>query len=156
MSRLMSGSDGARTRAETVGHRSDSVDLAPSLGAVGLARLHVRRALHGWGLDELEEDAAQVVSEVTANAIEAHAREGLSEPVRLTLVAGLRTLLIVVRDASPSLPSSPSPAGCPGLDDESGRGLFLVDALAAAWDTKVLPSGGKAVRVLLRGSRQAR
>lgn len=134
------------------GYRSDSVALAPSLGAVGLARLHVRRTLHGWGLEELEADASQIVSEVVANAIEAHCRDGLSAPVRLTLLVGLRTLLIVVRDASPA---PLVPAVGPGLDAESGRGLFLVDALAAAWNVKNLSGGGKAVRVLLRGPHRA-
>lgn len=102
------------------------------------------------GLNELEADARQVVSEIVTNAIEAHRRERIEGPVRLTLLAGLRTVLIAVRDASVA---QPVPA-CPGSDDESGRGLLIVDARAATWDTKVAPGGGKTVRVLLRGSRR--
>jgi len=46
--------------------------------------------------------------------------------------------------------------GRPGEDDESGRGLFIVNALADQWDVKPLQGGGKAVRVFLRGKRQVR
>jgi hypothetical protein len=74
----------------------------------------------------------------------AHCRERLDSPIRLTLLAGLRTALIVVRDASGS---PPVPAG-PGDDDENGRGLLIVDALSAGWGWKPAP-GGKVVRVLV-------
>lgn len=131
---------------------SDSVDLAPHTGSVGVARLHVRRVLRAWGLDELGDDAEQVVSEVTANAVEAHRREHLEMPVRVVLLAGLRTLLVIVRDGSAGEPAM----GRPGEDDESGRGLFIVNALADQWDVKPLQGGGKAVRVFLRGKRQVR
>ncbi|MCL2582374.1 MAG: ATP-binding protein [Streptosporangiales bacterium] len=132
-------------------YRSDSIDLAPHPGAVALARLHVRRTLGVWDLGELEADASQVTSEIVANAIEAHHHEHLNAPVRLTLLAGLRTLLIAVRDASTAMPVPAQP----GPDLESGRGLLTVSALAAQWDAKPLAGGGKTVRALLRGSRRA-
>lgn len=127
-------------------YRSDHIDLAPHPGAVAVARLHVRRALSDWDLDDLSDDVGQVVSEIVANAIEAHRREHLNTPVRLTLLAGLRTVLIAVRDASAA---QPVPA-CPAPDAESGRGLLIVKALAVKWDTKPAPGGGKTVRALLR------
>lgn len=127
-------------------YRSDSITLAPHPGAVAVARLHVRRALTAWDLDELGDEAVQVVSEIIANSIEAHRREHLNAPVRLTLLAGLRTVLIAVRDASAAQPVPARPAS----DDESGRGLLIVDALAAKWDVKPAPDGGKTIRVLLR------
>ncbi|MEY6564990.1 hypothetical protein AB8B12_08570 [Streptomyces sp. PGLac3x] len=41
--------------------------------------------------------------------------------------------------------SRPAPPGAapapPGPEDESGRGLVLVDALAAEWGTELLPWG---------------
>lgn len=129
---------------------SDAIEFAAHPAAVSAARLRTRRALRAWGLDELSADAEQVVSELTANAVEAHHREHLAAPVRLTLLAGLRTLLIVVRDASPTPPS-------PTLltdDGESGRGLIIVDVLASAWNWKPAPGGGKTVRAFLRGHRQ--
>lgn len=130
-------------------YRSDSLKFGPCLGAVAMARLHTRVMLGAWELGELEAEAIQIVSELTANAIEAHRREHLEAPVRLTLLAGLRTLLIVVRDAAGSMPQR----GTPDETSEHGRGLLLVDTLAARWDCKINPDGGKTVRALLRGER---
>lgn len=132
-------------------YRSDTIEFAPHPAVVAEARLRTRQALRAWDLDDLYDEAAQIVSELTTNSVEAHRREARPGPIRLTLLAGLRTLLIAVRDASPAPPTL-SP-----LDDdaESGRGLFIVETLAAAWSWKPSPSGGKTVRVLLRGARRA-
>jgi anti-sigma regulatory factor (Ser/Thr protein kinase) len=91
-----------------------------------------------------------VVSELATNAVQAHRREHLTEPIRLTLLAGLRTVLIAVRDASASQPASSTADS----NAEHGRGLFIVEALAAAWSWKPAPGGGKTVRVLLRPARK--
>lgn len=128
--------------------RSDSLELGAYASAVPSARLHTRAVLAEWGLAELADDAETVVAELTANAIEAHQSSGIDAPVRLTLIAGPRTVLIVVRDASSGAPV----AGCPGDWDEAGRGLILVEALSARWDWKPFPDGGKAVRALIRPS----
>lgn len=129
--------------------RSDSLQFGPSPGAAALARLHTRVVLDAWDLGELTVEAAQIVSELVTNAIEAHRREHLNAPVRLTLLAGLRTVLIVVRDAAGSMPQR----GVPDETSEHGRGLFIVDALADRWDCKIRRDGGKTVRALLRGER---
>lgn len=137
--------------APPVRYRSDTIEFAPHPAAVAEARLHTRQSLRAWALNDLYDEAAQIVSELTTNSVEAHRREGLVAPVRLTLLAGLRTVLIAVHDASPV-----PPVVLPLDDDaESGRGLFIVEALAAAWSWKLSPSGGKTVRVLLRGARPA-
>lgn len=128
---------------------SDSTELAAHPAAVGTARLHVRRVLRDWDLEELADDAELAVSEAMSNSVQAHQREHLSEPVCLTLLAGLRTLLIIVRDASDRQPVFRSP----DLDAEDGRGLFLIDAIAARWDFKAVPGGGKALRIFLRCAR---
>lgn len=131
-------------------YRSDSVEFAPHPAVVSAARLRTERNLRAWDLEELAADTTQVVSELVSNAVQAHRREQLSAPVRLTLLGGLRTVLIVVRDASDSPPAKiPS---VPDLDGESGRGLCIVDVLSAAWCWKPAPGGGKTVRALLRGS----
>ncbi|MCL2583267.1 MAG: ATP-binding protein [Streptosporangiales bacterium] len=132
-------------------YRSDSAEFGACPGAVALARLHTRVVLAAWDLEELAEAATQVVSELMTNAIEAHQRERLDAPVRLTLLAGLRTILIVVRDSAAGTPR-PEDAGETG---EHGRGLIIVDALAARWDCRVRPDGGKTIRALLRGARHA-
>lgn len=121
---------------------SDSLVLGPFAGAVPSARLHTRAVLAEWGLDELAADAEIVVAELVANAVQAHQREGRDAPVRLTLLAGPRSVLIVVRDGSndPPVPGTPDP------EAERGRGLLLVEALTAAWTWKPAPTGGKVVR----------
>lgn len=133
-------------------YRSDSIGFAPHPAVVSAARLRTRRALRSWGLEELAADSAQVVSELMSNAVQAHRREHLNAPIRLTLLAGLRTVLIVVRDASPAPPAPAS--AVVDLDGESGRGLCIVDALSSNWCWKTAPGGGKTVRALLRGSRR--
>lgn len=131
--------------------RSSALELGAYPDAVPSARLHTRAILDEWELGELAGDAAQIVSELVANSVEAHKRERLDAPVRLTLLAGLRTLLIAVRDASgsPPVPGDPSDA------DETGRGLLIVEALSAHWNWKAAPGGGKVVRALIRGQGHA-
>lgn len=126
--------------------RSDSIEMAAIPGTVPLARARTRVLLWEWGLDELADDAEQVIAELLANSVEATAEAGLEAPVRLTLIAGLRTLLIAVWDACPDPPVPQDPV----LAAESGRGLIIVDALAARWDWKPAPAG-KVTRALLRG-----
>lgn len=132
-------------------YRSDSVEFAPHPAVVSAARLRAQRALRAWNLEELAADCAQVVSELVSNALQAHRREHLNAPIRLTLLGGLRTVLIVVRDASDSPPATVPVV--PDLDGESGRGLCIVDVLSSAWCWKPAPGGGKTVRALLRASR---
>ncbi|MBO0804071.1 MAG: ATP-binding protein [Nocardiopsaceae bacterium] len=127
--------------------RSDSLELGAYPSAVPSARLHVRTILAEWGLAELADDAESVAAELVGNGVAAHRREHLDAPLRITLLAGLRTVLIVVRDAS----SDPPVSRDPGDDAENGRGLLLVDAFSARWDSKPAPGGGKVVRAEIRG-----
>lgn len=126
--------------------RSDSLVLGPLAGAVPSARLHTRAVLAEWNLEELREDAETVVAELVANAVQAHQREETDAPVRLTLLAGERAVLVVVRDAS----DNPPVPRTPGDDAERGRGLLLVEAFAASWCWKRAPGGGKVVRAEFR------
>ena len=132
--------------ATLVPYRSDVVEFAAHPAVVATARLHIRGVLRTWELKEFSEDAEQVVSEAITNSVEAHQREHLCEPVRLTLLAGLDTLLIIVRDRS----DLRTVLGTPDINDEDGRGLLIVNAIAAVWDVKAVPGGGKALRVLLK------
>lgn len=129
--------------------RSDSIEFAAHPAVAACARRRTRLALRAWNLEELADEAEQVVTELIVNSVEAHRREHLAAPVRLTLLAGLRTVLIAVRDASDGAPLPR--AAAPG--DEDGRGLLIVDALCAKWNVKTAPGGGKTVRCLLTGRR---
>lgn len=105
----------------------------------------IRDVLRQWGLDDLVSTAELLVSELVSNALR-HA----SGPLHLTLerVSGLRCL---VSDGSADLPR-PADAG---PEDECGRGLLLVDMLAAQWGCEGGP-GGKSVWFELSGDPCAR
>lgn len=148
-------------------YRSSSLDLGSYPSTVPFARRHTGDILREWELSELSGDAASVVTELVENAVQATNRAGLHAPVRLTLLAGLRTVLVVVRDFVADPPSPRQPAvDIPAADDlaawagddeadpdQHGRGLLIVAALSACWDWKPCPGGGKVVRALIRGQR---
>lgn len=67
-------------------------------------------------------------------------------PVRLWMLSDRAQVMIAVWDANPHLPTRVD------ADDlaESGRGLRLVDAIAAHWEARATPQrGGKVVRALV-------
>ncbi|MFI6445717.1 ATP-binding protein [Kitasatospora sp. NPDC050543] len=101
------------------------------------ARKLVMQAARGWRvLDEAAlGDLELCTAEIVANAVE-HTRD-----VSMVRVSGTKFgVRVEVTDTDPQLPQ-PS---APDLDRESGRGLLLVDALAAGWGAH--PSGtGKTV-----------
>jgi anti-sigma regulatory factor (Ser/Thr protein kinase) len=152
-----------RDRQPRHGDRSDSLEFGAYPGAVPSARLHARAVLAEWGLAELSGDTESVITELVENAVQATSRAGLAAPVRLTLIAGLRTVLAVVRDAVADPPAPRHHADGLGPwagDDEAdpdqhGNGLIIVTALSSRWDWKPTPDGGKAVRALIRGQRRA-
>ncbi|MFF5158402.1 ATP-binding protein [Streptomyces sp. NPDC000348] len=99
--------------------------------ACSSARTVIRDVLRRWGLEDLVPTAELLVSELVSNALR-HA----SGPLRLTLerVSGLRCL---VSDGTADLPR-PADAG---PEEECGRGLALVDMLAARWGCETGPEG---------------
>jgi anti-sigma regulatory factor (Ser/Thr protein kinase) len=117
----------ARPTAGPITSRERTSDLTlpgSTTAAAGTARRHTHDILDTWGLPQDDVDTAMlVVSELVANA-EQHTTGCVT--VRLTLRRGTE-LLVAVRDTSPALPQQP-PGARP--DQESGRGLEIVDALA--------------------------
>ncbi|MEU9178913.1 ATP-binding protein [Streptomyces sp. NPDC048550] len=107
-----------------------------------LARLLATAELHDWDLPpHVAERAAQIIAELTANAVlHAHVR-GRSFRLTLTLDRAAGPLRIEVTDARGDRP--PTPRHTP--DDTSGRGLLLVAALADSWGSEPYPPGGKTV-----------
>ena len=101
----------------------------PQLGAVRAARSLVEGACRAWHLDDMREDAALIISELAANAVE-HGRTDLTATV---FDDGCR-LHLAVHDRNPRYPffEEPAPARS-GRLDERGRGLRLVRAVASAW-----------------------
>ncbi|GAA1789360.1 response regulator transcription factor [Nocardioides hankookensis] len=124
---------------ESVGRANDAeavLDLPNDLSSVSLARRFVRTTLSDWGIEEPLDDAQLVVSELAANAL-THADS--SYRVRLTTSGA--ALRIEVEDGGVGTPE-PQPLT---EDEEHGRGLHLVGALAASWGMDAGETGGKRV-----------
>jgi anti-sigma regulatory factor (Ser/Thr protein kinase) len=118
------------------------LDLGAVLTAPGCARAWTREILWEWGLACLADAAEIVVSELVANSV--NASRGLDRPfIRLILILDRGELVILVRDSHPGAPQ----ARHPGADDESGRGLVLVEAVSDRFGWYPLEGGspGKVV-----------
>ena len=120
------------------------LDLGALLTAPGSARGHVGNVLREWGLKEFIDAAEMVVSELVSNSMLA-TREmswpGPRPPVLLWLLSDGRRVLVLVWDGVPR-PPRPREAG---PDDESGRGLAIVDALSDEWAS--YPAGDRGGKV---------
>lgn len=128
-----SGTDRAAPEAARAGPASTGVtpagrDVAVTLpctaDSAGEARRRVVDACRTWGCATLCDAAELIVAELVGNAVR-HARTRIQLSVRRTP----HGVLVEVHDDSPRLPERREP----GLFDESGRGLWLVDAMAERW-----------------------
>ncbi|MDQ0772708.1 anti-sigma regulatory factor (Ser/Thr protein kinase) [Streptomyces aurantiacus] len=120
----------------------------PSLRtSVRTARDTVRRHLHTWRLPgDVCTDAVLLVSELATNAV-IHS-EGTRMLCGLSLTSRERLRLEVHDDGHPM--ARPSGAR-PGSEDESGRGLLIVEQLADSWGAAPsLHTRGNAVWAVLR------
>lgn len=104
---------------------------------VGLLRKAAAAQLDQWGIREAAGDAELLVTELAANVVK-HVGKGAS--ATLVLESQSNRLRIEVHDKSRAVPS-PRTANC---EEECGRGLHLLVALALEWGT-VLTAAGKAV-----------
>lgn len=111
------------------------VELPATLTSGREARRFLRATLPGWGAEHLLDDAQLLTSELVNNAI-VHASSAVR--VRLRFTRGCLRIEVTDQGAG-ALERQP---GSP--DDTSGRGLHLVDALAASWGTSA-DRGGKVV-----------
>ena len=123
----------ARTPAAPLA--SAHATLRPEPQQVAAGRRFTRQTLTAWQRTELADTACLLVSEILTNAVH-HARQAIG----LRLHDTAREVIAEITDDNPQLPQRtlPAPAG------ESGRGLTLVESLAATWGAR--PSGtGKTV-----------
>lgn len=125
-------------------------------GAVPCARHHARQLLWDLGLKEFIELVEFVVSELVTNAVrasgglDATSREAqcAREIVRLWLSVEADGVLVLVWDGSPAKPQRQ--ALQPAAD--SGRGLYLVELLSAAWGCfEIADQPGKVVWARCQG-----
>jgi anti-sigma regulatory factor (Ser/Thr protein kinase) len=110
------------------------LELAALPSAVSCARGHVRSVAREWGVGDLAETAELLVSELVTNAIRASDRLRIRADLAIVPVIGLWlvsdqiSLVIHVWDGNGDEMPVRRDAGA---DDEAGRGLMLVDALAS-------------------------
>ncbi len=104
--------------------------------SVADARARIRARLSEWGADaELRDDAGLVVTELFTNAV----RHTDSKHI----MCALRDIGPYVRlEVTDQGCADASPVPCTATDDEEGgRGLLLVSALAAAWGSDPAADG---------------
>jgi anti-sigma regulatory factor (Ser/Thr protein kinase) len=124
-------------------------ELPAGLASARQARSAVRHALAAWGMDDRDGDAELLASELVANAAE-HA----AGPVSLALRRharpdGQRGITCEVTDTSSGLPRP----GQARPDDERGRGLAIVTALADASGVRAEAAGKTTWFTLALGDR---
>ena len=123
-----------------------SLVLGALPGAVPCARLHARQVLWEWAVPVDVDTAELLVSELVTNGLKAAWATHSDPPISLTLSASGNVLAIEVWDGNPHPPVLRElDDGVPPLDDESGRGLFLVHALSEKWGW--YPTGNPAGKV---------
>ncbi len=109
---------------------SHTFDAQP--GSVREARQFLRGCLEAWSAHSYGLSGEQVVSELATNAA-LHARSEYTVHLRLDA----DSLLVEVTDSTTVLPQERRYA----VDATTGRGLMLVDALAADWGVQSSPTG---------------
>jgi anti-sigma regulatory factor (Ser/Thr protein kinase) len=127
---------------ETARPLQTHLELAAMPSAVPCARGHVRSVAHEWGLADFADTAALLASEIVTNAVRASARLRTAGPpvVKLRITSDGESLVIRVWDASQAMPVRQEA----GPNDDSGRGLMIIDALSAGWGSYP-EAGGKVV-----------
>jgi anti-sigma regulatory factor (Ser/Thr protein kinase) len=116
---------------------SSSLPLGVLPTAPSCARSHVRLVLAEWGMASLAGTAELVVSELVTNSVRASTdadghplyRGGVLAHVHVRMFADDTRLLLEVWDTIPAAPVAKHAAP----DDETGRGLHLVDVMTASW-----------------------
>ena len=91
------------------------------------ARCYAGALLCDWELETAVGDVQLIVTELVTNAIQ-HGRIG---EVRVRIDLRGDALVVTVEDETPYVPLPP--VGPTSTEGESGRGLLLVEALAACW-----------------------
>lgn len=112
---------------------SRRVRLTAGPDAAGEARRQVRAAIRAWDVP-VDPDVAQLLaSELVTNAI----RHEASEIITVFITCCHGHLRVDVHDTSPFFPVLAEATA----DDETGRGLMLVDTLSARWGCDRTPAG---------------
>ncbi|CAM5552793.1 ATP-binding protein [Streptomyces spiroverticillatus] len=119
-----------------------------------LARRLTAHQLHAWGIPhggDTSDAAAQIVAELAANAVTHGRVPGRDFELTLVLLPAPGSLLrIEVSDTrTEKRPPAPGELAVPASEEEAGRGLLLVEALADRWSVLDRIPLGKTVRAEL-------
>jgi anti-sigma regulatory factor (Ser/Thr protein kinase) len=142
--------------------------LTSDLGPVGalptaprLSRGFVGATLNGWGLGSLIDVTELLVSELSTNVVRASSEpdgtlrydaEGKLPLLWIRLLSDRARLLIEVWDTVPATLGAPV-SRHPEPDEESGRGLEIIETLAEEWGWETVPGWtGKKVWAILKVS----
>jgi hypothetical protein len=142
--------------------------LSSDLGPVGalptaprLSRGFVSATLDGWGLGELRDVTELLVSELSTNVVRAstdvdgslrYDAEGKIPLLWIRLLSDRARLLIEVWDTVPATLGAPV-ARHPEPDEESGRGLEIIELLTEDWGWETVPGwSGKKVWAILKAA----
>lgn len=123
----------------TAPHPDFTIRLSATPRGARLARHLAAEQLHTWGWSyntEANDTATLLVSELATNAAMHGRVRGRDFRLRLTLHREDATLRIELTDPRPeSRPPAPGTLPPPSPDEDSGRGLLLVEALSTHWGT---------------------
>lgn len=122
----------AAVTAAVEGSAAETLKRVPE--AASLARHLVRSTLESWELPGLNDAAGLLVTELVSNAVRHAAGDELRVSVARLAQGRVR---ISVLDQDRTKPT-PKPMA---LEEESGRGLLLIEAMSAAWGVELLPAG---------------
>ncbi|MCX4524240.1 MULTISPECIES: ATP-binding protein [unclassified Streptomyces] len=122
---------------------------APTPASVPLVRTRVRAVLDGWRIaGDVADTLLLAVSELVGNVVQHAAAQ--TGRMRVGVSCGGGWLRLEVADGAAELPRLPDPAVQVELDAEGGRGLLLVQLLAAEAGGELavlVHEFGKSVRV---------
>ncbi|MGW5445019.1 ATP-binding protein [Streptomyces asiaticus] len=117
------------TRPNAIGAPGYSETMPCEPTSASRARRLVRAALNTWDLGHLIDDGTLIISELVGNAARHSGCRLLRVSVRLPDRDRVR---LAVTDKCPQPPTAQAPC----CDDESGRGLVLVEAMSDRWGTE--------------------
>jgi len=115
--------------------------LAAAPEAAKAARDFTSSTLREWRLDELIQEAVLIASELVTNAIRHGQCATGAVKVELSWQRQASRVICMVTDCSPR----PPVLGSADRDSESGRGLQVVQAIAATWGWMMRSATSKAV-----------
>ncbi len=130
--------------------RASIFRVAAHATAVSEARRRAAELIRAWNCEVLAETVELLVSELTTNAMRASGVRGERDGrrpddrdafVALRLTCTGTSVVLEVWDRNEAVPVLREP----GLEDESGRGLWLVCALSTQWAYYRPRTGGKVV-----------